>query len=60
SVLVGVTDTLGRILLPSAFGAFMDASSANTVGAAIASMLIYLIMAAVLAVRPQGLFPAHG
>ncbi|MEM0945678.1 MAG: branched-chain amino acid ABC transporter permease, partial [Pseudomonadota bacterium] len=33
SVLVGVTDTLGRILLPSAFGAFMDASSANTVGA---------------------------
>jgi branched-chain amino acid transport system permease protein len=30
---------------------------ADAAGSAIASMLIYLFMAIVLAVRPQGLFP---
>ena len=32
----------------------------SLLGPAIASMLIYLLMAAVLAFRPQGLFPVHG
>ena len=32
---------------------------AQAAGPAIASMLIYLLMAVVLAVRPQGLFPAR-
>lgn len=59
AILVGVTDTMGRILLPSAFGLFMDASSATAVGSALASMLIYLLMALVLALKPQGLFPVH-
>jgi branched-chain amino acid transport system permease protein len=35
-------------------------SAADTAGPAIASMLIYLLMAVVLAVRPAGLFPARG
>ncbi|MCT8990067.1 branched-chain amino acid ABC transporter permease [Chelativorans sp. SCAU2101] len=59
ALLVGVTDTLGRFLLPRGFELFMGTSDAATVGAAIASMLIYLVMAVVLAVRPQGLFPAN-
>jgi branched-chain amino acid transport system permease protein len=58
AILVGVTDTLGRVLLPTLFGRFMEASQATTVGAALASMLIYILMAAVLLVRPRGLFGA--
>ena len=60
AVLVGVIDTLGRFLLPVAFAMFMDASAAAGIGAALASMLIYVFMALVLAIRPQGLFSAQG
>ena len=58
AVLVGLVDTMGRFLLPQLFGLFMNASQAGIVGGALASMLIYIVMAVVLAVRPQGLFPA--
>ena len=59
--LVGaVLVTLGRFLLPVAFATFMDASAAAGIGAALASMLIYVFMALVLAIRPQGLFSAQG
>jgi len=60
AVLVGVVDTLGRIFLPVLFGLVTDPSLATSIGSALASMLIYLMMAAILAVRPQGLFPASG
>ncbi|WP_127597289.1 branched-chain amino acid ABC transporter permease [Nitratireductor alexandrii] len=60
AVLVGVIDTLGRFLLPVVFATFMDASAAAGIGAALASMLIYVFMALVLAIRPQGLFSAQG
>jgi branched-chain amino acid transport system permease protein len=33
--------------------------TAARLGPAVASMLIYLVMAAVLALRPAGLFPAR-
>ena len=56
ALLVGLTDTLGKFLLPQVFGAFMEASQATGVGSALASMLIYILMAAVLVVRPQGLY----
>ncbi|MEO0327303.1 MAG: branched-chain amino acid ABC transporter permease [Pseudomonadota bacterium] len=56
SILVGLTDTLGRFLLPIAFGSFMESSSATLIGSAISSMAIYLLMAVILLVRPQGLF----
>ena len=56
AILVGLTDTLGRFLLPQAFGLFMDASSATSVGSALASMLIYVLMALVLVFKPTGLF----
>ena len=58
SVLVGLTDTLGRFLLPVMFGLFMEPSPAMDVGSALASMLIYVLMAVVLVVRPRGLFGA--
>jgi branched-chain amino acid transport system permease protein len=38
----------------------MAPSPARTVGPALASMLIYLLMAVVLYLRPAGLFPAKG
>lgn len=56
SILVGLTDTLGRFLLPGLFGLFMDPSGATAVGSALASMLIYILMAVVLVFRPNGLF----
>ena len=60
SLLVGVVDTSGRTLVPMLLeGLFGPAVAANA-GAAIASILIYVLMAAVLFYKPQGLFPAHG
>jgi branched-subunit amino acid ABC-type transport system permease component len=56
ALLVGLTDTLGRFLLPRLLAGIMDPASANGVGAAIASMLIYVLMAFVLVLRPRGLF----
>lgn len=56
AILVGLTDTLGRTLLPVFFGSFMEASAATTIGSALASMLIYILMAGVLIFKPTGLF----
>lgn len=56
AILVGVVDTMGRVFLPQLFGLFMPASEATTIGSALASMAIYLVMAIVLAVKPKGLF----
>ena len=60
ALLVGVIDTLGRSFMTDILRLFMAPSSARGIGPAIASMLIYLIMAVVLALRPEGLFPAQG
>jgi len=59
ALLVGLTDTLGGVLLPGLFGQFMDSSSAASVGSALASMLIYVLMAGVLIVKPTGLYGAR-
>ena len=56
ALLVGLTETLGGVLLPQLFGLFMDPSAATTVGASLASMAIYILMAVVLIWRPSGLF----
>jgi branched-chain amino acid transport system permease protein len=58
ALLVGLIDTLGRFLIPQAFSVFMPPSQAATAGAALASMAIYIVMAIILALRPQGLFAA--
>src|SRR5690554_6820180 len=56
SLLVGVVDTMGGVLLPRLFALFLDPSAAATVGASLSSMLIYILMAAVLIIRPSGLY----
>lgn len=58
ALIVGVIDTLGRAFLPMLLRQFTERSFADAAGPAIASMLIYVLMAVVLAWRPQGLFPA--
>jgi branched-chain amino acid transport system permease protein len=57
AILVGVVDTLGRALLPQGFALFLPLAEAGAVGAALASVAIYLVMALVLIWRPKGLFP---
>lgn len=59
SLIVGLVDTMGRFLLPSLLSGIMEASAARGIGSAIASMLIYLLMAVVLVFKPKGLFPAN-
>ena len=56
SLIVGVVDTLGRSMLPQLLRQFADRDVANAAGPALASMLVYLLMAVVLALRPHGLF----
>lgn len=58
-IIVGLVDTLGRTFLPIFIRSFADREVANAAGPALASMLIYLLMAVILAWRPQGLFPAY-
>lgn len=59
ALLVGLVDTLGRAFLPTLFRTFLSSAYADSVGASLASMSIYILMAAVLIWRPRGLFPAH-
>jgi branched-chain amino acid transport system permease protein len=59
ALIVGVVDTLGRVFLPVIFRGFFERATADGMGPAVASMLIYLLMAVILAVKPNGLFPAQ-
>jgi branched-chain amino acid transport system permease protein len=60
ALLIGLVDTLGRSFSVDILRLVMGPSPARTVGPAIASILIYLLMVVVLYVRPTGLFPAKG
>ncbi len=60
ALLIGLVDTLGRSFSVDILRLIMGPSPARTVGPALASMLIYLLMAVVLYFRPAGLFPAKG
>jgi branched-chain amino acid transport system permease protein len=57
AVLIGLIDTLGRSYLDGILKAFMPLTAAETAAPALSAMLIYILMAAILALRPQGLFP---
>lgn len=59
ALLVGLTDTLGKIFLPELFKLFLDPAAATQTGASLASMAIYLLMAAVLIWKPTGLYGAR-
>ena len=58
ALLIGLIDTLGRSYLDDLFKLIMSNEAAETAAPAISAMLIYLLMAVILTVRPQGLFPA--
>ena len=57
ALIVGLVDTVGRVYLQVGLQQIFERSIAQAVGPAIASMLIYILMAVVLAVKPRGLFP---
>ena len=59
SLLVGLVDTLGRAMLPSLLRTLFSPEVASNLGPALASVLIYVLMAAILFWRPEGLFPAR-
>jgi branched-chain amino acid transport system permease protein len=58
ALLVGLVDTVGRAFVPDLLHVFVSESAASNLGRSLASMMIYLLMAIVLIVRPEGLFPA--
>jgi branched-chain amino acid transport system permease protein len=60
AIMVGLIDTVGRSFLPEVLKLFLSNQAASTAAPALSSMLIYLVMAVVLVLRPQGLFPAAG
>ena len=60
ALLVGFVDTAGRTLLPMGLSQVLPAQWAAQAGPAVASILIYVLMAAVLFWKPRGLFPARG
>lgn len=61
ALIVGLVDTVGRVYMQVGLQQILERSIAQAVGPALASMLIYILMAVVLALKPQGLFPVkHG
>jgi branched-chain amino acid transport system permease protein len=57
AVLIGMSDTLGRAYVPMLLKTWFSGPMADGFGAALASIIIYLVMAMVLVARPRGLFP---
>jgi branched-chain amino acid transport system permease protein len=57
ALLIGLVDTLGRSFAPNILRLVLDPSMASQTGRAVAPMLIYIPVAAVLFFRPTGLFP---
>src|SRR5215471_12104024 len=60
ALLVGLADTVGRTFVPDLLRTFLSESASSSLGRALSSMMIYLVMAIVLIARPEGLFPAAG
>ena len=57
ALMVGLIDTLGRAFGPQMLRLALAPAAASQTGRALAPMLIYILMAAVLFARPSGLFP---
>ena len=60
ALIVGLADTLGRSYSVDLMRLFMGPAAARGVAGGLSSMVIYLLMAAVLFFRPNGLWPARG
>jgi branched-chain amino acid transport system permease protein len=58
ALLVGILDTLGRAFFPDILRTMLSSTAASALAPALSSMLIYLLMAIVLVIRPEGLFSA--
>ncbi|MBE7524346.1 MAG: branched-chain amino acid ABC transporter permease [Burkholderiales bacterium] len=59
ALVVGIVDTLGRGVLPGLLHLVLSPALASAAGPALASVGVYLLMAAVLAFKPDGLFPVR-
>jgi branched-chain amino acid transport system permease protein len=57
ALIIGLIDTFGRSFLDDIFKLIMSSEAAETAAPAVSAMLIYILMAVILAFRPQGLFP---
>ncbi len=57
AIIVGLIDTMGRAFLDGIMKLFMPIDAAENAAPAMSAMLIYILMAAILYFRPQGLFP---
>jgi branched-chain amino acid transport system permease protein len=60
AIIVGLIDVVGRAFLIDVLLLFLSQAAASTAGPALSSMLIYVVMAVVLVLRPEGLFPVQG
>ena len=60
ALLVGLIDTLARSYMVDVLRLFTGAAAARGIANGLSSMFIYILMAIVLFLRPQGLFPARG
>lgn len=61
ALLVGMVDTMLRAFMPGiARSLIASASEADALAAGLSSMGVYILMALVLLIRPQGLFAAKG
>ncbi len=60
ALLMGMVDTLGRAFLASGLRLILPLDFADSIGAALSSMSVYLLMALVLIFRPQGILPVLG
>lgn len=59
SLLVGIVDTAGRVLIPVMVRQLELGNLGTNIGSTLASVLIYLLMAVILTLKPEGLFPAR-
>jgi branched-chain amino acid transport system permease protein len=59
AIIVGLVDTMGRAFLKPMLATLISPPAAEAAGPALASMLIYLLMAVVLALKPAGLFQSR-
>jgi branched-chain amino acid transport system permease protein len=60
ALIIGMIDTMSRSYLDELLQLVMLDTYAETAAPALSAMLVYILMATVLAFRPQGLFPPAG
>ena len=60
AIIIGFLDTLGRSYLDDFLNLFLSNQAAETAAPALSAMMIYILMAIILVLKPQGLFPPTG